>query len=191
MAENRHKQSIDSITKTWALLAGVCVSPLFFLFAYFGDPGRGRAAFVIAGMIALAARFLWDLRTRVWFWITITIVALLHVPLILFIPWGSQPLTYVALLPGRSFRFCHYVRNHQAGRERDGEDPIGKSRRRTGLTLAGGLALGVPPPGQTHAWEREGSILAGWRIFCCDFDLLNIIANDGCRCRPSRVFLAS
>ena len=98
MGENR-QQSIDSVTKKWAIVAAICTSPLFILFAYFGDPGRGQAAMVSAISLATATRFLWDLRTRVWFWLTISIIALLHVPLILLVPWPLKQLTYIALLP--------------------------------------------------------------------------------------------
>lgn len=100
MGENRHKQSIDSVTQKWAIVAGICTSPLFILFTYFGDPGRGRAAWVSAISLATATRFLWDLRRCVWFWLTISIIALLHVPLILLVPWPPlKQLTYIALLP--------------------------------------------------------------------------------------------
>ena len=50
-------------------------------------------------MIALAARLLWDQKNRLWFWITLAIIIVLHVPAILLIPWGDQNLSYVALLP--------------------------------------------------------------------------------------------
>jgi hypothetical protein len=106
MREDKHKQSIDSVTRKWALLAAVCTSPLFIVFAYFDDPGRGQAAWVSAGAIAVAARFLWDLRTRVWFWITIVVIVLLHVPLIILIPWQAKQLTYVALLPAGLLDFA-------------------------------------------------------------------------------------
>ncbi len=99
MGENRHQQSIDSVTRKWALLAGVCTSPLFVLFLYLGDPGRGQAAWVSGLAITVAARFLWDVRNRVWYWTTLAIIVLLHVPLILLIAWPSKQLSYVALLP--------------------------------------------------------------------------------------------
>ena len=99
MGENRHKEAEDSITRGWAILAAICISPLYILFVYFGDSGRGRAACVSAFSIATAARFLWDLKKRVWFWGTIAIIVALHVPVILLIPWGDQNLSYVALLP--------------------------------------------------------------------------------------------
>ena len=99
MGENRHKQAVDSLTRAWAWWAMLCISPIYILVAYIGDSGRARAASISTGMIALAARLVWDLRNRTWFWVTLAIIAVLHVPVILFIPWGDQNLTYVALLP--------------------------------------------------------------------------------------------
>jgi hypothetical protein len=97
--ENRRQQAVDSLTRGWAILVAICTSPIYILFVYLGDSGRGRAAWVIAGMIALATRLVWDLKTRVWFWVTIAIITALHIPAILLIPWGDQNLSYVALLP--------------------------------------------------------------------------------------------
>jgi len=93
------RQEIYPITRKWGLLAGICTSPLFILFAYFGDPGRGRAAWISAGIVFVLIRAFWGLKKRVWFWLTVTMIVCLHVPLTLLIPWGDQPLSYVALLP--------------------------------------------------------------------------------------------
>ena len=41
----------------------------------------------------------WDLRKRVWFWVTLTVLALLHVPLILLVPWSNTNYPGVVLLP--------------------------------------------------------------------------------------------
>jgi len=57
------------------------------------------AAWVSAGMISLAARFLWDLKDKAWYWITIAVIVLLHVPLILLVPWPLKQWSYVQLLP--------------------------------------------------------------------------------------------
>jgi hypothetical protein len=99
MTGRYRKQEMNSITSRWGLLAGICTSPLFILFAYFGDAGRGRAAWIGAAIVFVIVRGFWGLRARAWFWLTVAIIALFHVPLVLFIPWGNQPLTYVALLP--------------------------------------------------------------------------------------------
>lgn len=87
------------MTRKWAILAAVCTSPLFGIFAYFGDPGRGQAAWVGAGMIAVAGRLLWRLRDRPWYWVTLAVIVGLHVPLILFIRWPFKQYSYMQLLP--------------------------------------------------------------------------------------------
>lgn len=99
MISPERKAAIDSITQKWAVMSGVCVLSVFFVFAYFGDPGRGQAAAVGGAAIALATRFFWDLRNRAWFWTTIVIVAVCHVPLICFISGPLKQLAYIALLP--------------------------------------------------------------------------------------------
>jgi hypothetical protein len=99
MVENKHKQTRDSITRKWVILTAICTLPIWALYAYLGDPGRGQAAWVISVAICFAARYFWDLRNRVWFWITIALIVLLHIPLIVLIPWPFKQLTYIAALP--------------------------------------------------------------------------------------------
>lgn len=41
-------------------------------------------------VVAFAVAVKWNLRPRPWFWNTMAILAVLHVPLILFVPWGTQ-----------------------------------------------------------------------------------------------------
>jgi hypothetical protein len=72
---------------------------LFFLFAYLGDPGRGMAAAGSVGMIAVAVRYFWDLRSRTWFWVTIGFTILAHVPVIVLIRWPFNKYSYVQMLP--------------------------------------------------------------------------------------------
>jgi hypothetical protein len=98
MPENRVKRSLE-ISRKWGLLCALLTSPLFLLFAYLGDPARGRAAWVSAIAVILAAKFFWDLRGRIWFWVTLGALVCLHVPLLLFVRWPSQHLSYAALLP--------------------------------------------------------------------------------------------
>jgi hypothetical protein len=99
MRENDPKQVLDTLTKKSAILLALCASPLFFLLAYLGDPGRGRAAAICAFVILLCAKIFWSLRRRILFWLTLTIVTLCHVPLILLIPWTNKNYPGVVLLP--------------------------------------------------------------------------------------------
>ena len=75
--------------------------PLFFLFAYLGNQGRGVAATISVGMTVLVVRMRWDLRGHAWFWAVVVGILLLHVPLVMLVPWSSSN-TYsrVVLLPG-------------------------------------------------------------------------------------------
>ena len=83
----------------WAIVAILCGAPVFFLFAYFGDPGRGRAAAISVGVMVIAVRACWDLKNNLWFWMTVAIVAGCHIPVVLFVPWTSKSYPGYALLP--------------------------------------------------------------------------------------------
>jgi hypothetical protein len=48
----------------------------------------------------------WKLRRFVWFWITVTIVAALHVPLILLIPWTTKWVPALAIAGIDTADFC-------------------------------------------------------------------------------------
>lgn len=98
MGESYRKQEIYPITRKWGLLAAICTSPLFIMYAFLGDRGRGRAAWVSAGIVFIVIRAFWALRKRIWFWLTVTMIALLHVPLIMFIPWGGGSVYYGGLM---------------------------------------------------------------------------------------------
>jgi len=94
------KSPFDRLTRKSALIVLLCALPFFFLFAALGDPAKGRAAATCAGMIATAALIGWDLRKRAWFWVTIAILALLHIPVVLLIPWTNKNYPGIVLLPG-------------------------------------------------------------------------------------------
>jgi hypothetical protein len=50
-------------------------------------------------MIGLAITMRWKLRTHGWFWITIIILAVLHLPLILFVPWTTKWIPAILIAP--------------------------------------------------------------------------------------------
>ncbi len=83
----RNPRSIEWFTKSWGLTVLVLTLPLFLVFL--GDPGRGLAASISAFSVIFIARYLWDLRSRVWFWITLVAVVLAHSCLVLSIPWPN------------------------------------------------------------------------------------------------------
>ena len=66
------------------------VAPIYFLFLYLGYENIGLTAALSLGMIMLAVRIRWDLRKHAWFWAVITVVLILHVPLILYVQWPHR-----------------------------------------------------------------------------------------------------
>ena len=93
------QQPPSRLTQKWVLLALLCLSLLFFVFACLGDPGRGRAAYISAALITIVASARWDLRDRAWFWLMLAIVVLVHAALVLLIPWTDRSYPGYSLLP--------------------------------------------------------------------------------------------
>jgi UDP-N-acetylmuramyl pentapeptide phosphotransferase/UDP-N-acetylglucosamine-1-phosphate transferase len=50
-------------------------------------------------MIAFAVAIRWEFRRRAWFWVTMVLVAALHVPLILLVPWTAKWVPAVVAIP--------------------------------------------------------------------------------------------
>lgn len=83
----------------WTLVAFVLATALFFFFVHLGDAGRGRAAGVACMAIIVTIRSRWGLRKRVWFWATMVILMVAHLPLIMGIHWPDDTMPAVSLLP--------------------------------------------------------------------------------------------
>ena len=99
MGESKRKQEVYPVTRKFGLVAAICTAPIFIVFAYCGDPDRGFTAWLSSLVILVAIRMFWGLKKRAWFWITITIIALLHAILVFCVPWPFKQVSYVALLP--------------------------------------------------------------------------------------------
>jgi hypothetical protein len=99
MEHNDRKSPFDRLTYKAAWVAILCGLPFFFFFAYLGDLAKGRAVAGCVGMIVLVVWMRWELSRYVWFWMTITILVLAHVPLVLFVPWSNKNYPGVVLLP--------------------------------------------------------------------------------------------
>ena len=83
----------------WTLIAFLAGVTLFILFVRLGEPGKGRAAGVAAGMLVITVRTRWDLRKHVWFWAVIVVLTAAHVPVILRVHWPFMTMPAVSLLP--------------------------------------------------------------------------------------------
>lgn len=90
-------------TKLLIILIG---APTTFLFALYGKLQLALPLMNIVGVLGLMIFFKWKLRKQAWFWITMTVIAALHVPLILFVPWGTRWVPALAIAVIDSADFC-------------------------------------------------------------------------------------
>jgi hypothetical protein len=97
--ETDHASPFDRLTKTAALVITLLAVLIYFVLEHISDPARARVASVCAAMIATSIWMRWDLRNRVWFWVTIAILTVLHIPLVLLVPWTNNNYPGVVLLP--------------------------------------------------------------------------------------------
>ena len=104
MGENAPNRSFDSMSKGWLLVMAIIVATVCFFVARFADDGETLVASCSAGMIVVVVGYFWVLRKRVWFWITVTFIAFLHVLFVVLLPppakqWNYVHWNYVQMLP--------------------------------------------------------------------------------------------
>lgn len=86
------KQEPDNrFSRISAILIPLCTSPVCFLFR--GDSGRALAAWVFTIALVVSIRIFWGRRRLLWFWVTVVILAALHVLLVLCVPWPGVHTT--------------------------------------------------------------------------------------------------
>ncbi len=84
----------------WGVLCGIIGSTLSaWLFDHFGRFDLALPTLISIGTLGFAVALKWKLRRRVWFWITMTVIVALHVPLILFVPWTTKWVPAPVLVP--------------------------------------------------------------------------------------------
>jgi hypothetical protein len=99
MNELNEDQSAEAFSRKWLLIVLVCSIPIFFLFAFLGNAGRGRAAGISVAVGMIVIRACWNLKKHAWFWATAAVLLTLHVFLVIRIPWDDKSYPGYTLLP--------------------------------------------------------------------------------------------
>lgn len=89
----------DRLTRKAAWVVILCSAPFFVVFAILGDLGRGRAVAICAAVFFTTIWLRWDLRRKMWFWITLALLVAAHLPLLFLVRWSSASYPGVTLLP--------------------------------------------------------------------------------------------
>jgi hypothetical protein len=84
----------------WGVLCVILGTILLaLLFVSSGRFDLARPSLISVAMIALVIVMRWKLRRHVWFWITMTFLAALHLPLICFVPWTTKWIPAFVMAP--------------------------------------------------------------------------------------------
>jgi hypothetical protein len=82
----------------WVLLClGIVSLPTYWLFDHFGKFGLALPTLNSVLVVGFTIAVKWKLRRHTWFWGTMAILAALHVPLILFVPWTTKWVPALAI----------------------------------------------------------------------------------------------
>jgi hypothetical protein len=93
------KSPFDRLTRPTSFVVLFCSLPVYFIFNAMGESAKGLAASIMTGMIITAVILSWDMRKHIWYWITLIVLILLHVPLIQYVPWSDRSYPGMMLLP--------------------------------------------------------------------------------------------
>jgi magnesium-transporting ATPase (P-type) len=101
---NNSKSDIKALQEMrlpwWGVLCVVVSSALIaWLFDHFGRLELARPVLYSIGMLGVAIAIKWKLREHVWFWITMAILAALHILLILLVPWTAKWIPALVVIP--------------------------------------------------------------------------------------------
>ena len=91
-------RKLDAPTR-WALWTLLLMVPLYFLAEHFGYDDRGFAGGIFVAAIGFAARAHWDSRKRVTYWIAVVVLLVVHIPLVILLPWPTWKLSGAASMP--------------------------------------------------------------------------------------------
>jgi peptidoglycan/LPS O-acetylase OafA/YrhL len=83
----------------WGLIVAVLTIPVAVVVGHFFDPGRGRAAGLALALMIGAVRAFWYLRRHPWFWMSVAALVVIHVVLIILVPWSNKSFPAPALWP--------------------------------------------------------------------------------------------
>jgi hypothetical protein len=91
----------------WAVVCVIIVSFLCAqLFERFGKLNLVLPILNSVGVLGFMIAFKRKLWRHEWFWVTIAVIAVLHVPLILFVPWGTRWVPALAIAVIDSLDLC-------------------------------------------------------------------------------------
>ena len=91
-------RTLDAPTR-WALWTLLVIVPFYSLAAHFGFDDRGYASGLFMGSSGFAARAHWNSRGRSVYWLALIALVIVHIVLVMLLPWPSWKLSGAASMP--------------------------------------------------------------------------------------------
>jgi hypothetical protein len=88
---------LDAPTR-WALWTLLLIVPFYSLAAHFGYDDRGFAAGLFMASVGFAARAHWNSRRHVAYWIAVVVLVVVHIFLVILLPWPTWKLSGAAFM---------------------------------------------------------------------------------------------
>jgi hypothetical protein len=91
----------EQLTLSWKSLLAIFLGALLIglLFNYLGKAALERPTGLSIVVVAFAVAMKWELRWRIWFWVTTAVFMALHVLLILLIAWPTGWIPAIVMFP--------------------------------------------------------------------------------------------
>ena len=100
MMEKVNTENVTARTAArWGLMVALLTIPLAIVVGHFVDQGRGMAAGLALALMIGAVRAFWYLRRHPWFWISVATLVIIHIVLIIFVPWNNKSFPAPAVWP--------------------------------------------------------------------------------------------
>ena len=99
MEKTNTKELTARTTARWGIIVAVLTMPVAMVVSHFSDPGRGRAAGIALGLMIGGIWAFWHQRRHAWFWMAIAALTVIHVVLIILVPWSNKSFPAPALWP--------------------------------------------------------------------------------------------
>jgi hypothetical protein len=84
---------------------------IYILFSSFGNAGLGTVMMSFIGVMIIVIKLRWELRRRLWFWIVVSVIVIVHFVVILLIPWPNKKFyaPIIILFAGWDFSLISYA----------------------------------------------------------------------------------
>jgi hypothetical protein len=81
---------MSDMTSKSVLLMALLAMPILIVFVVLGRFQQGLGAWACLATVLIVARYRWELRKSIYFWVAIAVMLFLQIPIVLYVPWNAK-----------------------------------------------------------------------------------------------------